>query len=429
MSRLEGWQSSPLPALLHKMKAGGTPNTSRDEYYEGGTPFVTIEDMSTSKKRLAKTVKNLSDSGLENSSAWLIPPNSILYSIYATLGLPRINAIPVATNQAILALVPDPAAVNLDYLYYWLDYIRPTVVNLSAQTTQSNLSATSVRKFVVDHPSSLIEQNKIAELLSTVDEAIEQTEALIVKQQHIQTGLMHDLLTRGIDEQGTLRTEGTHAFKDSPIGRIPVEWNVADLKSVGDWFSGGAPSKADGAYWDGEIPWVTPKDMKQLDLKETTDKLTPLGVRFGSKVMPQNTVFIVVRGMILAHTCPVCVAVRPMAFNQDVKAIVAKSGIVGRFIAYWFVTYSHLMLKLTTSATHGTKRFDMHDIFGVPIALPDECEQIRIVEILDKSQQSISGHAAEIKKLKFLKTSLMQDLLSGRRRVTTLLSDAEATHA
>ena len=70
------------------------------------------------------------------------------------------------------------------------------------------------------------EQTKIAEILSTVDRSIEQTEVLIAKQQRIKTGLMQDLLTRGIDEHGNLRSEQTHQFKDSPLGRIPVEWDV-----------------------------------------------------------------------------------------------------------------------------------------------------------------------------------------------------------
>jgi len=76
------------------------------------------------------------------------------------------------------------------------------------------------------------EQTKIAEILSTVDRAIEQTEALIAKQQRIKTGLMQDLLTRGIDEHGNLRSEKTHKFKDSPLGRIPVEWEVKKIGHV-----------------------------------------------------------------------------------------------------------------------------------------------------------------------------------------------------
>ena len=62
-----------------------------------------------------------------------------------------------------------------------------------------------------------------------MDRAIEETEALIAKQQRIKTGLMQDLLTRGIDEGDNLRSEQTHKFKDSPLGRIPVEWESASL--------------------------------------------------------------------------------------------------------------------------------------------------------------------------------------------------------
>ena len=82
------------------------------------------------------------------------------------------------------------------------------------------------------------EQTKIAEILSTVDRAIEQTEALIAKQQRIKTGLMQDLLTRGIDEHGNLRSEETHQFKDSPLGRIPVEWELCKLGELANFVNG-----------------------------------------------------------------------------------------------------------------------------------------------------------------------------------------------
>jgi len=216
MKVVEGWKTSSLPLLLHLMKSGGTPNTSRSDYYGGKIPFVSIEDMTASNKHLTSTIKKLTDKGLKNSNAWIVPKNSILYSIYATLGLPRINTIPVATNQAILALINDLNKIDRDYLYYWFEYIRASVVNFSSQTTQSNLSATIVKTFLVDHPTDLSEQVKIAEILSTADRTIEQTEAIIAKQQRIKTGLMQDMLTRGIDEHGSIRSEETHEFKDSP---------------------------------------------------------------------------------------------------------------------------------------------------------------------------------------------------------------------
>jgi type I restriction enzyme S subunit len=115
------------------------------------------------------------------------------------------------------------------------------------------LNATTVKGFVVNHPAALQEQAKIAEVLAIVDQAIEQTEALIAKQQRIKTGLMQDLLTRGIDEHGQLRTEQTHAFKDSPLGRIPVEWNVVPISHVIDRIDAGwSPSCEDVTPGQGE---------------------------------------------------------------------------------------------------------------------------------------------------------------------------------
>jgi type I restriction enzyme S subunit len=232
---------------------------------------------------------------------------------------------------------------------------------------------------------------------------------------------MQDLLARGIDEHGNLRSEQTHKFKDSPLGRIPVEWGFSTLEAVGRWASGGTPSKANPNYWGDEIPWLCPKDMKTFDIDSTIDRLTQAGVRHGSTLMPEKTVFIVVRGMILAHTFPVSIANRPMAFNQDVKGIVAGPTVEGRFLAYWLVSHADNFLKLTTTATHGTKRFDMNELFDVVMPIPEKLEQTRVVTRLDTAEEQVVSNRKIVHKLRSLKTGLMQDLLTGRRRVTALL--------
>ena len=271
-------------------------------------------------------------------------------------------------------------------------------------------------------PESLPEQAKIAEVLSTVDRAIAQTEALITKQQRIKTGLMADLLTPGIDADGNLRSEATHAFKDSPLGRIPVEWEVKDLKSVGNWYSGGTPSRSNSENWGNEVPWVCPKDMKVFDLKTTIEKLTALGLKRGSRLLPAEAIFIVVRGMILAHTFPVCITNKPMALNQDVKGIVTDPNVCSRFFAYWLSEHGQSLLKITTTATHGTKRFDMGELHAVDIAIPRLNEQNEIVRLINEAEKLGINYQSDLKKFRSLKAALMQDLLTGKVRVTTLLT-------
>ena len=325
-----------------------------------------------------------------------------------------------------LALIRPKANVHPTFLAKQLasaSTIRYFAANATG-STRFGLAIGTIEKLNVPTPP-IAEQAKIAEVLSTVDRAIEETEALIAKQQRIKTGLMQDLLTRGIDEHGNLRSEQFHEFKDSPLGRIPVEWDPMPFGSCGQWFSGGTPSKAIRRFWGGGVPWVCPKDMKQFEFHQSIDTITGDAVTAGARLMPTGTVFIVIRGMILAHTFPVGVSTTEVAFNQDVKAIVPKQGLMGRYLAYWLSSHSHQFLKLATTATHGTKRFDMDELQAALVGVPLPNEQKHIVRIFDEQQSVIERLQGLTAKLQAEKRGLMKDLLTGDRRVTALLEQRE----
>ena len=311
------------------------------------------------------------------------------------------------------------------WLFYYLQTIDLRQMNEA--TGVPSLSREFLYNIALQIPAKA-EQTQIATILSTIDRAIEQTEALIAKQQRIKTGLMQDLLTKGIDENGNIRSEETHEFKDSPLGRIPVEWEVSQLRDTGTWLSGGTPSKSEKTYWGPFVPWVCSKDMKVFDLKNTLEMITQKGVLSGSKVAPKDSVLIVVRGMILAHTFPVVYLTRDMAFNQDIKAIIPNENIYGRYLAYWFSANSSQLLKLTTTATHGTKRLETNDLLEFALCLPSKMEQKKIIYLLDKSQYDIEITKEYLQKLKLQKTGLMQDLLTGKVRVTDLLNQKAAVN-
>lgn len=274
----------------------------------------------------------------------------------------------------------------------------------------------------------IAEQRLIAEVLDTVDEAIRKTEEIIAKLKQVKQGLLHDLLTRGIDENGELRDPDRHPeqFKDSPLGRIPKAWRVLSLREVGDWTSGGTPSKANPAFWGGDIPWVSPKDMKVFRLRSTIDWVTGKGASSGTRTVPAGSVFIVVRGMILAHTFPVCIADQEMAFNQDVKGIVPCADVRGDFLGYWFVANSDAMLALVTEATHGTKRIELGDLLRHPIGIPRLVEQDAILSRLSEASAKEAHEVAALEKFRLLKRGLMEDLLTGRVRVTPLLDSSNS---
>ncbi len=431
---VEGWERSSLISLLKILKSGGTPNTSRSDFYGGEIPFVTIEDMSASRKYLRSTVKNLTKEGLSNSNTWVVPENSLLYSIYATLGLVRINKIPVTTNQAILAMIVDDEVVNQDYLYYWLEYIRDSVVNLSSQTTQSNLSATTVKPFVVQHPKDKKEQTQIAAILSTIDRVIEQTEAIIAKQQRIKTGLMQDLLTKGIDEDGNIRSEETHEFKDSAIGRIPAEWEVAAISKYGSkhkyfirtgpfgsdlntqhWVESGVPVLTIGSLGEGEII-----NHELLYVSDVTAKNLK-----GFCVEPGDIVFSRVADIgrsfvIESHQRDWIISSNLMRISLNLEIV--EPAYLYRNIAFNAKIKDQLRI---TSNSGGRDLVNGQILANILFPWASFREQIRINKLLDRLDDNLSGLQKRLIKLNIQKTGLMQDLLTGKVRVTELLKDRE----
>jgi type I restriction enzyme S subunit len=192
----------------------------------------------------------------------------------------------------------------------------------------------------------------------------------------------------------------------------PPRWTRTQLGNLGAWSSGGTPSKARADYWLGNIPWVSPKDMKRFVLDDTEDHVSDAAATSGTRLVPAGSVFIVVRGMILAHTFPVCVAARPMTFNQDVKAIVPNGTTDGRFVAHWLNGRSDALLRLVTEATHGTKRLEQAELKAFGLDLPPLSEQRQIATILDTVDDAIRKTEQIIAKLKQVKQGLLHDLLT-----------------
>ena len=142
-----GWNR--LDTLFSKGKAGGTPTSTNKEYYNGEIPFLSINDITKQGKYVRHTENHLSQSGLDNSSAWVIPKNSLIMSMYASVGLVTINEVPLTTSQAMFAMQLKNKDL-LDYLYYYLSYFKYRHIHKYLETgTQSNVNADIVRGIMI----------------------------------------------------------------------------------------------------------------------------------------------------------------------------------------------------------------------------------------------------------------------------------------
>ena len=161
-----------LDTLFSKGKAGGTPTSTNKDYYNGDIPFLSINDITKQGKYIKYTENHLSQSGLENSSAWIIPKYSLIMSMYASVGLVTINEIPIATSQAMFAMQLKDTNL-LDYLYYYLSHFRYRHLYKYIETgTQSNINADTVRRIMI--PNYGHSRNiEIASTLKSIDAKID----------------------------------------------------------------------------------------------------------------------------------------------------------------------------------------------------------------------------------------------------------------
>ena len=274
----------------------------------------------------------------------------------------------------------------------------------------------------------LREQSKIAEVLSTVDRAIEETEALITKQQRIKTGLMQDLLTRGIDKHGNLRSEKTHKFKDSPLGRIPVEWDIKLLKAITEkiadrdhttphYIQDGVLMVSPMAFYDDEgidfskCPRISRKahllNSQKTDCRRDDLILHRIGAGLGRVrvVLDSHPEYSILHSLAL---------IRPDGTNSESS----------------YLKWAFRSFDVQNQMGLGTQSIGVPDLglekigmlrFKIPTTLK---EQRGISAILDSSQGQIDSSLINRKKLLKIKSALMQELLTGKMSVVPLLTEA-----
>ena len=193
-------------------------------------------------------------------------------------------------------------------------------------------------------------------------------------------------------------------------------WKNVPLSELASFHSGGTPNKGQATYWGGPIPWVTVKDMKVMRLNGVGESLTKEGADT-VRVVPAGTVLVLVRGMGLFKDLPVVLCNRPVSFNQDIKALVAKKGVDSEYLAFALIARKSDILRHVDSAGHGTGRLDTDLLKSTPLPLPPLPEQRKIAEILRTWDDAIEKLTALRKAKQRLYSTLADGLIFGTLRL------------
>jgi type I restriction enzyme S subunit len=173
--------------------------------------------------------------------------------------------------------------------------------------------------------------------------------------------------------------------------------------------SGSTPSRSTPAFWGGAVPWISAKSLKRFEVIDSEDRLTDAGAR-GTAVVAPGSVLFVVRGMSLANEFRVGVAGRELTFDQDVRALVPRPDVDGRYLARFLQAASGQVLGLVDEASHGTKRLTSDRFGAIQVPLPSLVEQRRIAEILDKADALRTKRRAALAQLDTLTQSIFLDM-------------------
>src|SRR5574344_873935 len=226
------WVEKKLGDMVSSARSGGTPLTSINSYYNGHIPFLSINDMTAQGKYLRYASNSISQIGLENSASWIVPVNSLIYSMYASVGFVSIAKIPMAISQAVLCL-EFYEAYDSEFLYYLLNYIQPSIFKYVGEGTQKNLNAQAVKNFDLFTPATKAEQTAIAAILSDMDAEIDALTAKLAKVRNIKQGMMQELLTGRIRLVNETEKEGVTPALNAAAKVIPFKpKNTEAAKSI-----------------------------------------------------------------------------------------------------------------------------------------------------------------------------------------------------
>lgn len=390
---------------------------------ELGLPIVRIAQITGSQGIVDRYPGRLSDT-------FRIDTGDLIFSWSGTLAVVRWTGGHAWLNQHLFKVVPD-ASVDEALLFHLL---QASVLEMRKRThgsTMKHIKRGELREFFVNLPVKRDEQRKLAQVLDTLDTAIHETEAIIAKLKTVKQGLLHDLLTRGIDANGELRppqAEARHLYKESPLGWIPNDWTTGPLACWLDGKPKNGYSPQEAGEWTGiqmlGLGCLTLQGFQPLQLKPAPlgdKRLSSALLSDGDLLMSRaNTRELVGTIGVYRHVGTPCtypdlmMRLRPSSeTSAEFLQFVLQASAVRRQVQAHAVGTSGSMVKISGKI-----------VSNLLVAIPGKTEQSQILALLAAVDARLNSELEKVAVSRELKAGLTDDLLTGRVRITLLLAEA-----
>lgn len=410
--------NEPLPlvrlAELAELRMGGTPSRADPSFWaEGrsGHAWAAISDLSG--KYLEATAETITSAGARSARLRAIPAGIPIMSFKLSLGKTSIPQIPVYTNEAIVALQPRPGCSDAKWLYHAVPYVARRAVTETAVKGQT-LNLEKLNDLQIPAPN-IAEQRRIAEILDSADDAVEVTEAYVGKLKTSQQAILGEVLSRGLDEDGSLRSdEGTARFEETSLGRIPPDWRILPLGELAEYVNGYAFKPED--WGDAGLPIIRIQNINgSREFNFFEGPVDP------SIVIDAGDLLFAWSGTRHTSFGPAIWPGPRAILNQHIFKVRERRMTVERRFLYLLLENS---LERIAASAHGFKDSFVHvkreDLTSVLVAVPPLSEQRRIVEAAESGESLIGFFDSKLNCLRQVRTALSDELLGGLVRATSV---------
>jgi type I restriction enzyme S subunit len=396
------WEKFKLSEIM-EIIGGGTPRTNIVEYWNGNIPWLSVVDFGGEKKYVFETEKSITQLGLDNSSAKILKKGQIIISARGTVGELAILGKDMAFNQSCYGL-NSKAMTSNDFLYYLLKYNIEQIKRKTHGAVFDTITRETFDHIEINLPP-ISTQRRIADILSALDDKIELNR---------QTNATLEAIAQAIFKEWFVDFNfpgATGELVESELGMIPKGWMVDTILAVADLLSGGTPSTKITEYWNGDIKWISAKDVSNSSgtfILDTERNITRLGVKNSStKILPKLTTIVTARGTVGSY----CILSEPMAMNQTNYGLKAKEQESDYFV---FFSLANLVAQLKQASygtifdTVTTTTFEKSKIIIPPFFIIQKFD--RLVKPI---METILGNIEQSKSLSKIRDSILPKLMNG----------------